>query len=411
MNKTLLIIEKNPSGSVGLHKAKALGLFVIFIGSNKYYNKLSEDDRQYIDRIVEIDTNDEALVMRTVDALAREYHIDGVMTFMEFYVPLAAKAAQRLNLAGMSHQNALCARDKSLMRQRLSEAGVAGPAFRLVESSAEAQAFAREIGYPAIIKPVNMAGSRGVMLCHSPAELVSNFDSLQQYQPPFGIARAPCFLVEEFMDGPEFSVESLSWEGHTRIIAITRKVLASNGSFVELGHALPADVTPEQRDQITQLTKQALAALGVTAGGSHTEIKLTSKGPRIVEVAARLGGDNIPELVELATGVDMWTCIIQIALGMTPAIVYSRERFASIAFFSAEPGTIASVAQQPVRPAGVERIEVHAKVGARVAPLLSSADRLGFVISTGASPDEAARNLSKGQALVAIDIATEPATA
>ena len=406
MKKNLLIIEKNPSGSIGLRKAQELGLNIIFIGSNKYYNRLSDNDKQYVSKLIEIDTNNEDAVMHAVDSLAASVRIDGVMTFMEFYVPLAARAAERLGLPGISHLSARQARDKALMRERFAAAGVASPAFYTVLSLKEALAAAEKCGYPNVLKPVNMAGSRGVYRNDNAAELTAHYKQLLQYQPPFGVARAEMFLLEEFMDGPEFSVESVSCNGQVEVVAVTRKILATGGSFVETGHVVPASVAADQHAALCALARQAVSALGIVNGGSHAEIKLTSTGPKVVEVAARLGGDSIPELVELATGVDLWKAVIQVAMGEQPDLGHTSKKAAAIAFFTAKPGTIIDVRRSPRLPEGVVDLRCAAVAGLRVNELESSGDRLGYAICVGATSAEAEQRAHA--AINSVEIVIEP---
>lgn len=117
MSNRLLVIEKNPSGSIGLKKAKELGAYIIFIGSRKYYNKVSDNDLLYIDEFFEADTNDDELVINMVEYINAKKKIQGVITFMEFYVPLVAKVAETLGLKGITYENALRARNKHLMRE------------------------------------------------------------------------------------------------------------------------------------------------------------------------------------------------------------------------------------------------------------------------------------------------------
>jgi biotin carboxylase len=396
MKKTLLIIEKNPSGSIGLRKAKELGLFVIFIGSTKYYNRISGDDYKYIDRFVEMDTNDDDAVLAVVDQLAEEYRIDGVMTFMEFYVPLAARAAHRLGLPGITPESAMQARNKYLMRTRLAEAGVPGARFRSVRSFQEARDFADLVGYPNVIKPINMAGSRGVIRNDNVEDLRRHFEIVREFVPPFGVGKENLYLTEEFLDGPEYSVEAVSFQGDVNIAAITKKVLAGGNYFVEIGHVMPADIDPDLERQIKDLACQAIAALGIVNGGIHTEMKITSKGPRIVEVAARLGGDSIPELVELAVGVDLWRDVICVAVGEKPQPVKRKTGcFAAVRFLaSAAPGTIARIerATDLSRNREVHSVVVQAKVGQAVRSLTNSGDRLGYAIATGDTALQAEHN-------------------
>ena len=398
MSKTLLIVEKNPSGSIGLRKAKERNLNIVFLSSNKYYNKVSVEDRKYIDSFIEIDTNNDELVIETVKKLNAQNSFDGVMTFLEFYVPLAARIAKELGLPGISLENAYCARNKFLMREKLKEAGVPIPLYKAVKSIAEAKEFAESIKYPNIIKPVNLAGSRSVIRNDNELELEENFNIAKGELPPFGINKEDILLLEEYMDGPEFSVESVSFNGNVSFMSITKKLVQGKNTFVEIGHVVPAILDKETEEQIYNIAKKAILALGIFNGTSHTEVKLTKNGPQIVEIAARLGGDHIPELVEIALGVDLWSAWLSVTLGEEPNVLPKKQIGAAISYLTAVPGVVKKIENIPQLPKeNIHELHVETDIGKNVRHLNNSSDRLGYVIATGKTSDEAestAKNVS-----------------
>ncbi|TDB44071.1 hypothetical protein [Photorhabdus luminescens] len=134
MSNRLLVIEKKPSGSIGLKKAKELGDYIIFIGSKKCYNKVSDNDLLYIDEFSEADTNDDELVINMVEHINVKKKIQGVITFMEFYVPLAAKVAETLGLKGITYENALKERNKHLMRESFRQKNIPIPKYALISN-------------------------------------------------------------------------------------------------------------------------------------------------------------------------------------------------------------------------------------------------------------------------------------
>lgn len=187
------------------------------------------------------------------------------------------------------------------------------------------------------------------------------------------------------MPGPEFSVESVTYGGVTTIVTITKKRSSSGGYFVELGHTVPAMLQPEDLQAMCATVRDAIAALGITHSVTHTEVKLTPDGPKIVEIGARLAGGRIPELVELALGVDLWDATLSLALGEVPDLQSTRNQAACIRFLSASPGVIRHITgvEQARSLPGVLDVHVERKPGDNATPLRSNLDRIGDVIAVG----------------------------
>ncbi|EMX6285280.1 ATP-grasp domain-containing protein [Providencia rettgeri] len=401
MSKRLLIIEKNPSGSIGLKKAKELGIYILFIGSRKYYNRISDDDLNFIDEFYEADTNDDENILSIAKQLHSKQKIDGVITFMEFYVPLAAKVAEVLNLKGIGYDNALKARNKHLMRNVFKEKNVPIPRYSIVTDFHSAKNEAQLMGYPNIIKPINMAGSRGVLRNNNVDELEKHFSEIDGIIPPFGVKKANLFLIEEYLDGQEYSIETISFNGMTHIISITKKYVSNNGYFVELGHTLPATLPLAEENQIKAVVTQALQALNINDGGGHTEVKVTANGVKVIEVGARLGGDHIPELVEMATGIDMWKAVIQVALDIQPDVTPKTHKFASISYLTNPPGIVKNI----IYPQS-NALQVDISLGSQIEPLQNSGHRLGYAIACESTLEQAEQKSRRLCESVCIELET-----
>lgn len=381
MQKHLVVVEKNPSGTMGLKKAKQLGLFVTFISANKYHNKITKDDMQYIDRFIQADTNKNDLIIDMIDNINKEHHIDGVITFLDYYVPLVAKISEHLNLPGMSFENALCARNKYLMRNRHKRDLVSIPMYIPVKNLNEAINAGNEIQYPNIIKPINLSASRNVFKNNNALELKENYFKIKNTIPPFGINNSNIVLVEEYMDGPEYSVEAIVFNGEISIVGITKKQVSGHNSFVEVNHTVPAMLSENVRKKIEATTILAIKSIGIRNGCAHTEIKATSKGPKIVEIAARLGGDHIPELIERAFGIDLWSNVIKIALGEKPILKKIKNKVASIQYITGKPGIIYRIDNSCKLSNDIKVVHLDVQVGDTINELNNSSDRLGYFIA------------------------------
>ena len=205
--------------------------------------------------------------------------------------------------------------------------------------------------------------------------------------------------MEEYLDGPEYSVESISFDGDHIVVAITEKACGPN--FVEVGHAMPARLAAADEAGISRCVTELLDAVEFRHGPAHTEIKLTGDGPRVIESHGRTGGDRIRDLVEAAYGLDMERQAIGWAGGVLTALTEPPPllRAAATRFLAAEPGRVIAVdGVADVRnQTGVFDVDMSITVGDTVRPLRASWDRVGQILLTAASTTEAVA-LSEGLA-------------
>jgi biotin carboxylase len=203
-------------------------------------------------------------------------------------------------------------------------------------------------------------------------------------------------LVEQFHEGPQFSVEAFSELGEHQVVSITRK-FSDPISFVELGHVACADLTAEQQEDVHDYAERVLEVLGVEFGATHTEIVLTPAGPRVIETHVRMGGDEIPALTFDATGVDLADYVVKQTVGekVLPDIraVLAEERPArsSAIWFVAAPtaGVLAGVSglDEARDTEGVTQVELLVRPGSPIGALESSDSRIAYVRAVGETPD------------------------
>lgn len=372
--KKLMILGASILQVPAIEKARELGLEVIVADMNPEAIGFSVPG---IKKEV-ISTIDTPAIL---DA-ARKHRINGIMTLASD-MPMQSVAAvcSELGLVGVSRDTALKATNKAFMRDALKEAGVPVPMYfrvRGVDGFREAVEKVRASGYQCIVKPADNSGSRGVDL------LAENSDLDAAYQYTGQYSRGGEIVVEEFMEGPEVSVETLAVDGEVHVIQITDKLTTGAPYFVEMGHSQPCRLSEETKRRIAQVAKDANKAIGIKNGPSHTEIKVTKDGPKIVELGARLGGDCITtHLVPLSTGVDMVECSIKIALGEKPDLEPKWNKASAIRYFKTEAGCVKAVEgiKEAEKMEGVVQISVVHGVGERLGTIKSSVDRAGFVIT------------------------------
>lgn len=273
----------------------------------------------------------EGLIRAALELAARQ-RIDGVFSYDETLIVATAHIADRLGLPGLTIEGVENCRNKLRTRTALSAAGLLQPRFALVRTIDEALAGAAWAGYPVVLKPQGMGASIGVTRASDSSALLAAFEVALKDSYGGNPAYEGGVLVEEMLTGPEISVDGLVVAGSYRPLFLAHKTVGFHPYFEELAHVVvPGD--PLLSDpQLLETLKRAHAALGLRFGITHTEVKLTPRGPAIVEVNGRLGGDLIPYLGQLATGLEAGELAAEVALGRRPEIAPSPGRPIGIRF-------------------------------------------------------------------------------
>lgn len=384
MQKKMMILGASALQVPAIRKAKELGYQIILV--------------DYDENAVGFPLADVKLVVSTLDQeevyrQALIYQPDVVITSTsDGPVRTAAYVNEKLGKQpDLSYEDSLCATIKSYMRDRLKEHHVPIPMYYAVHDFEEFKHAVRELHGFCIVKPADNAGSRGVILLNE-GKMPTEEKLQQTYEYSKANSRNGMVMVEEYMTGPEVSVEALTVNRETTIITITDKFITPPPYFVEIAHSEPSQLDEETQEQIRQVTKQALKAIRLINGPSHTEIKVTKDGPKIVELAARLGGDFITSrLVPLSTGVDLVGNSVLLATGGEVDLTPKHENGAAIHFLQGAEGIIdqITVDDNVYDLEGIKEVSLYKKAGDTVHGTRSSNDRLGHVIAIGETAEEA----------------------
>ena len=397
MNKKIMILGASILQLPAIEKAKEMDYFVVAVDMNPEAVGF---------QVPGIETE----VISTIDIpavveAAKKHKIDGVMTLAsDMPMRTVAAVAREMGLVGVTDDTALKATDKAVMRQCLQDNGVPVPKFFRVEDKASYEKAVAEFTIPFVVKPADNSGSRGIVLVEDihNAEVVANaYEYSRQY------SRNGNVVVEEYMRGPEVSVETLSVDGVCHVIQITDKLTTGAPHFVEMGHSQPTRHAPEIAEKIRQVVVAANRAVGIQNGPSHTEVIVTEEGPKIVEIGARLGGDCITtHLVPLSTGVDMVENCIRIALGEKPDLQPKFQKGSAIRYFSQKPGKVTAIDGVADAEAleGIRQVSIVHGVGETVGEIDCSAARMGFVIAQSENAESAIALCRKAVDLIDITI-------
>jgi biotin carboxylase len=285
-----------------------------------------------------LDTLDADAMTEAARAVPGE--VAGILSYDEARIAATAVVADRLGLPTSPPEAVLRCRDKWATRQALAAAGVPQATSVAVGTPAEALAAAERIGYPVVLKPRNLAASFGVSRADSAVELAAAYTRARSVTLPEAPERYDeDVLVEEFLDGPEISVDAVVLDGWVEPLVIAHKETGFPPSFEETGHLVDA-ADPLSRDpELRSVLAAAHAGVGYTTGVTHVELRHTGDGLKVVEINGRLGGDMIPLLGQLATGTDVNLVAAAAACGGVPDTARTAQRVAGIRFYYPDEDT------------------------------------------------------------------------
>ena len=366
-------------------KAVDLGIRVILL---QHKEALRVGQHKLPEATILADYMDWEQVRPLVRAAHEVYGFTKVMSLAEPAMETVGRINDMLGLDGTSYEVAHLFKDKWAMRQHLAGSPLAVAAAP-VEDVDSLRKFGAEHGYPFIVKPIGATGSRGVLRVDDEDGVDGAYREIEdlrtrEFEMSFLFPVGEQFMMEEYLDGPELSVESFSFAGRHVVVAITEKITKG---FIEMGHAEPARLRPADEEAVVACVTELLDALGLRDGNAHTEVRLTSKGPRVIETHDRVGGDRIMDLVENAYGVDLELLSVGWPFRLVPELTERPRplRAAVTRFLYGRPGTVVEVqGVEEVRAReDVVALDVSVNPGDEVREILDNFDRAGQIIVVG----------------------------
>ena len=365
-----------------IEKAKSMGYYVLAVDGNPKAPGFNVADKAICADIV----NEETMLK-----IARDEHVDGVIhPCSEVSMAVMGRINDELGLSGISREQAICATNKHLMRKAFEKGNAPSPKSILAQDAEDAWSrLQNEFDTDAILKPSRNSGSRGI------AKVSRNMDKgdfIRAYDEALSESRDHSVLIEQFIEGPEFSIEMIVWRGDIHVLTVTDKKTTGAPHFVELGHNQPSCFSATDVETLKAAAVAGVRALGVNNCACHAEAKLMNGKAYLMEVGARLGGDFIStELTHLSTGIDMVAAAIDVALGVEPDLSAKEEpKGVCIRYFCPKPGKLVSISNTEVlNNPHVYLREIYPKEGDVIPAVTSSLCRSGHVIVTEKTPQKA----------------------
>lgn len=380
-----------------VRKAVGLGLDVVLI---QHRDQFVPESAKLARAVIIADYTDWDTVEPLLVAAHQAYGFTAAVSLTEPGLGPATRVNDLLGLHGNSYAVSRLLTDKFAMRKHLEALG--GPAAAASVAAEEATdeksllVFGQRYGYPFIVKPSNVTASLGVHRVDGPEDIPGVWRQVEELRERTDLQWAGFFevgphMVEEYIDGPEYSVEAFSFDGRHVVVAVTEKLTSG---FVELGHAQPARIDERAEAALIGCATMFLDAIGQTHAASHTEIKLTANGPKIIEGHNRIGGDRIVDLLEAAYGVDFELLTVGAPFGLTEPLAQRPPlvRAAATRFLLGEPGEVIEVVgADAVRDhPDVLGLDVTVRPGSVIRPG-SNWDRCGQVVAVGTDTDSVLR--------------------
>lgn len=331
-------------------------------------------------------------------AVVEKYGIDAIVTAAtDKPLVMMARIAEKYGFPFYSVETAKWSTDKFKMKERFELGGVPHAQGRLISKAEEAEGMV----FPVIVKPRDNSGSRGVKLCRSKEELETSMNEALE------VSKLDTVLVEEFIEGPEYSIEGLHHDGKSEVIQFTEKKTTEFPYNVELGHIQPAKISEENQQKIREIVAKIGSALHFENCPSHTELKINERGIFVIETSPRLGGDYITStLTPLSTGVNLEDELLKISLGVTVNPVPKAVQYSGVRFFSFEEGSVIKhipnsefVKTWP----HVVDFSFNLKEGEKVNRITSSLNRYGHLTLTAGNRDAIEEAFDKYEKVISDD--------
>jgi biotin carboxylase len=398
---------------------------VLFVGAGRHQRRAILRAKELGLRVVAVDRNPDALGLREADAgeavdftdidavtaVARRHRVDGVLTVSaDRAVPVVAAVAETLGLPGIGTETAHRLTHKIAMRRILAEAGVPQPRFAAARDLASARAAGETVGFPAVLKPADSGGQRGVFLVPSQDELDGHLHAALA-ESAEGEA-----IVERFHDGLELNGIAIARDGDVQVLTLSDRLRPPGVGFgVGWIHVYPASIYGDTLAEAERVAAHAVRVLGLENGIAFPQLLVDDDGSvRVVEVAARIPGGQMADLVRHAVGVDLADVALRFALGEPvpdELVEPSISQPLAIRFLTARPGPLPTgkvTRIGPLEPVlaaeGIVQAETYLQVGETIRPVRLDGDRRGYVIAVADTSVEALERAERAARLLEVDV-------
>ncbi len=384
--KNIIVIEPYGSAIPFVKRGVQNGFNIIILSANKDMRIVLASLIDEVKMAIQVDTSNENELRQLIQKLCEMMTVDAVIPGFEYFVPVALHLARYLGLPHAEANDVMTLRRKDLMRLTLAENNIPIPPFHIIRSLDELNAIMDKIKFPIVCKPIDSAGSVNVKKATTYEEAhIASSRILKGNDVLWGHRLSRTVLIEEYICGKEYSLEGIV-QGKTIIhFSMTEKFVADQSEFVEIGHIVNPPIPAHLKAKVQHYVEQVIRALGINYCPFHAEIRLDDhEEPQLMEIASRLAGDKIGELIYLSTGIHYYDYVYAAYLNEDlPYPTIDETWCAGIRFFYRPDLNTYSFVKgvSEARQFPVEEIELYYQPHQPIPSFPKPLRRLGHVIS------------------------------
>lgn len=387
---SIIVIDPVSSGITYLSAAQQLGVDMYVFSADEGERQLSDELRSKVKQVIKIDTSN---FDEQITKIFELKEIDAILPGVEYAVPMASRLGEAYGKAHLDNGAVQLVRNKFNFRERLTRADLSNIGYFLI-SIGQDITVPDDFRFPAVVKPIDMAGSINVQKVYNREELTVAVENIWRVLPnDVGFTASGQIIVEEYIPGKEYSVEGVVHrDGHVTIASITEKILGPEPYFVEIGHIVGQAYDVPFFDSITKYALAVIHESHLNIGPFHLELRVTPEGkPVAVELAARLPGDNIVELIKRASGIDLSVATICEYLQIKNQSFNDKKNIAAIAFIPRGQHTVFTsldgLDELHCQPEYISH-QIYFKCGDTLGAAEDWTSRIGYVMFSGTDENQ-----------------------
>lgn len=380
IKKKVFIVVHTKISDREIEMIREKGYSIVYIRNNIGIDEILKMDYPIEDKESTIHSL-EKIICRQLE----QFTVERIFTMNEYYIEHVARIAREYNILyyGLNEDAAQACRNKKYTKGLFKADNIPTSNYTLIKSPKEALSALNNISFPLVVKPTNESGSKLVFICENIQDLIDSVHKIYSTKQNYiGETLDTEVLIEEYIDGKEYSVETYTISGTNTILAITSK---ETENCVEVSHTVPARISQNESNRIKEIVNAALKALNVKYGVTHTELKISTNGIKIIEVNGRVAGDNIDKLVDCITGINLRDISLSIALDGTIDNIDRKIpeiQSASIRYITANKDGIFTYNQE-VKDNYELYLDLYYKNGSIIKKTKDNFTRLGYFIVYG----------------------------
>jgi biotin carboxylase len=380
-------LQKSGSSREAVRAAESLGYFTVVFTDKKGY-LLQRDEFPDVHKMMFIDLYDEIAIQNNIKNLEKQgLVIEAIMSFVDAYVHTAAVLCNQFCHTNMPIK-AISKMENKILTQKFLQDTEFGIKHGIYYRGQALDLFMEKhkLDFPVIIKSPSSTGSKDVLKAETHSELINHIERLNRKYPDSPI------LFEEYIDGQQYLVEVLVYNGDIHIVAVVEQEITFGKRFIVTGYSLLAQIPQDLFENLSYAISNILEKLQFSNGSCHFELRMQDDQWKVIEINSRIAGGAMNKMIEAAYGINLVEQIIKVWIGKKPLLKHNHEKFIFTQYKTvSKTGTLQKVTgkERALQHEGVVDVYIKPRKGALLHPPLSMGDRYAYVLASGSTIEEA----------------------